>query len=48
MLTHSTPKFLPFAGELEGALVRRDGGEPFALDWALVTQPVGQTQGFTH
>ena len=46
---------LPFAGELEGALadwlgeglVRRDGGEPFALRFGLVSQTVDQTQGLT-
>ncbi|MCX7418989.1 MAG: hypothetical protein NT013_05550 [Planctomycetia bacterium] len=45
----------PFAGELQGALadgfadglVRRDGGEPFGLRLALVTQEVNQTQSFT-
>ena len=46
---------LPIAGELEGALadwlgeglVRRDGGEPFALRFGLISQTVNQTQGFT-
>ena len=46
--THS----FPIAGELEGALadwlgeglVRRDGVEPFALRFGLVSQPVDQTQ----
>ena len=45
--THS----FPFAGELEGALadwlgeglVRRDGGETFALRFVLVSQTVDQT-----
>ena len=46
---------LPFAGELEGALadwlgedlVRRDVGEPFALRFVLVSQPVDQTPSRT-
>ena len=45
----------PFAGELQGALadgfaeglVRREGGEPFGLRLALVSQEVKQTQGLT-
>ena len=45
----------PFAGELQGALadgfaeglVRREGGEPFGLRLALVSQEVRQTQGLT-
>ncbi len=52
----TTPNlWLPIAGELQGALadgfaeglVRREGGEPFGLRLALVSQEVNQTQRLT-
>ena len=55
VLTHSTPKLFPFAGELQGALadggaeglVGGDGVEPFGLRFVVVSQEVKQTQGRT-
>ena len=52
-----TAGLFPIAGELQGALadpprrteglVRGEGGEPFGLRLALVSQEVNQTQGLT-
>ncbi len=47
---------LPFAGELEGALadwlgeglLRRNGGEPFALRFGLVSQPAKTPPGLSR
>ena len=56
VLTHSTPKLFPFAGELQGALadggaeglVRREGGETFGRRVDLGSHDVMLTQRLTR